>query len=151
MLRRCRSGTMRSAIAWSLGCAGLAADVISAEAAPPAVTVPTDANAFESGQAGGTFGFLDNLQRSSFLLGDMWGLRTALSQYGLSLGVLETSELLGNATGGIRRGADYDGLTQAVLQMDTQRAFGWYGGLFNVSGLQNHGRDVTADDLGALQ
>jgi porin len=89
----------RSAIAWGLGCAGLSADMVPAAAAPPAVTVPTDANAFEGGQAGGAFGFLDNLQRSSFLLGDMWGLRTALSQYDLSLGVLETSGLLGNLLG----------------------------------------------------
>jgi len=152
MPRRCPSAMTRPVVAWLLSAAGLVAAMVSAAAAPPAVTVPTDANAFEGGQAGGgAFGFLDNLQRSSFLLGDMWGLRTQLSQYGLSLGVLETSEVLGNPTGGMRKGADYDGLTQAVLQMDTQRAFGWYGGLFNISGLQNHDRDLTGDDLGALQ
>jgi carbohydrate-selective porin OprB len=72
------------------------------------------------------------------MLGDLWGLRPALAKYGIILGVLETDELLGNATGGTHRGADYDGLTQMVLQMDTQRAFGWYGGLFNVSALQIH-------------
>jgi porin len=142
----------RSVVAWLLRGAALVTASVPATAAPPAVTVPTDANAFESGQAGGgPFDFLDNLQRSSFLLGDMWGLRTQLSQYGLSLGVLETSELLGNPTGGIRKGAEYDGLTQAVLQMDTQRAFDWYGGLLNISGLQNHGRDLTGDNLGAIQ
>jgi porin len=142
----------RAAAAWLLGAACLLAQASPAAAAPPAVTVPTDANAFEGGQAGGgPFGFLDNLQRSNFLLGDMWGLRTQLSPYGLSLGVLETSELFGNPTGGIRKGAEYDGLTQAVLQMDTQRAFDWYGGLLNISGLQNHGRDFTGDNLGAIQ
>ena len=51
--------------------------------------------------------------------------------------------MLGNVTGGARRGADYDGLTQAILQMDTQRAFGWYGGLFNISALQIHGRNLS--------
>jgi porin len=38
-----------------------------------------------------------------------------------------------------------------VLQMDTQRAFGLYGGTFNVSGLQYHGRNLSADRLLTLQ
>jgi porin len=78
-------------------------------------------------------------------------LRTFLSRYGLSLGLSETSEVLGNVTGGTRQGFEYDGLTQMVLQLDTQRAFGWHGGSFNVSALQMHGRDLSADNLGTLQ
>ena len=81
----------------------------------------------------------------------MGGLRPLLSKYGISLAATETSEVLGNATGGSRRGADYDGLTQMVLQMDTQRAFGLHGGTFNVSGLQIHGRNLSEDNLGTLQ
>ena len=50
-----------------------------------------------------------------------------------------------------KRGSDYDGLTQMVLQLDTQRAFGWYGGMFNVSALQIHGRNLSADNLLTLQ
>ena len=46
-----------------------------------------------------------------------------LSKYGLSLEILETSEVLGNVTGGVNQGFDYDGLTQMLLQLDTQRAF----------------------------
>ena len=134
-----------------LGWLVLAVAASAARAAPPPVTVPTDTSALGEQAGEGGFGFLENLERSSFLLGDMWGLRTALSRYGLSLGLLETSEVLGNPTGGIRKGAEYDGLTQAVLQMDTQRAFGWYGGLLNASALQNHGRDLTGDNLDALQ
>jgi porin len=74
-----------------------------------------------------------------------------MSQYGLSLDVLETSEVLGNVTGGSKRGFEYDGLTQMILQMDTKRAFDWYGGTFNVSGLQIHGRNLSEDNLGTLQ
>ncbi len=81
----------------------------------------------------------------------MWGLRTDLSHYGISLGIEETSEVLGNVTGGSRRGFDYDGLTQAVLQLNTQRAFGWYGGTFNVSALQVHGRNLSSDNLQSLE
>lgn len=81
----------------------------------------------------------------------MWGLRTLLSQYGTSLALQETSEVLGNVTGGARQGFEYDGLTQMVLQLDTQRAFGWYGGTFDASALQIHGRNLSADNLLTLQ
>jgi len=101
--------------------------------------------------SGGPFGFLNGIGHSSNLLGDMWGLRTALAKIGMTLSVQEQSEVIGNVTGGTRRGFDYEGLTTASLQMDTQRAFGLYGGLFNVSGLQIHGRNLSTDDLQTLQ
>jgi porin len=99
----------------------------------------------------GPFGFLSNIQRSSQALGDMWGLRTALAKYGATLTIQEQSEVIGNATGGTGREVAYEGLTTATLQVDTQRAFGLYGGLFNVSGLQIHGQNLTADTLQSLQ
>lgn len=99
----------------------------------------------------GVFGFLDNWKRSANLLGNMWGLRSELGKAGLVLAVQETSEVFGNPAGGMRRGADYDGLTVAVLQMNTQRAFGWYGGTFQVSMEQVHGRNLSADNLNAYQ
>jgi porin len=119
-------------------------------AAPPPLSVPVSSTTGEDGSAG-YGGFLSNLQRSNYLLGDLFGLRSELSRFGVSLAIQETSEVLGNATGGVRRGADYDGLTQAILQLDTQRAFGWYGGLFNISALQLHGRNLSADNLNTLQ
>jgi porin len=119
-------------------------------AAPPPLSVPVSGTLNPDGTEGFS-GFLGSLQRSNFLLGDMFGLRSALSKYGIELAVQETSEVLGNAIGGVRRGADYDGLTQAILQLDTQRAFGLYGGLFNVSALQIHGRNLSADNLDSLQ
>ena len=118
-------------------------------APPPLVPISTDQNAADGNQ--GFTGFLGSLQKSNFLLGDLFGLRSALARYGISLAFQETSEVLGNATGGIRRGADYDGLTQMILQLDTQRAFGWYGGLLNISALQIHGRNLSTDNLLSLQ
>jgi porin len=119
-------------------------------AAPPPISVPiseTSAN----GQQGDFTSFLANLKRSNYMLGDMFGLRSWLSRYGISLAIQETSEVLGNATGGTRKGAQYDGLTQMVMQLDTNRGFGWYGGLFNISALQIHGQNLSADNLGTLQ
>ena len=81
----------------------------------------------------------------------MWGLRPFLSKYGTSLTILETSEVLGNVSGGAKQGFDYDGLTQGILQLDTQRAFHWYGGTFNVSALQIHGDNLSAKNLLTLQ
>ncbi len=125
-----------------------------ARAAPPIVQVPTD-ESLQPGAAGasstGPFGFLNGISRSNYMLGDMWGLRTWLSQYGISFALQETSEVLGNPTGGAKQGAAYDGLTQMVLQVDTKRAFGWYGGTFNVSALQIHGNNLSASNLLTLQ
>ena len=101
--------------------------------------------------ASGPFGFLTGISRSSNLLGDMWGLRTALSKYGMTLNVVESSEALGNVSGGARQGFAYEGLTTATLQLDTQRAFGLNGGLFNVSAEQIHGGNLSATNLMTLQ
>ena len=99
----------------------------------------------------GPLGFLTGISRSDTMLGDMWGLRTQLSKLGISFALQETSEVLGNVTGGARQGAAYDGLTQMAVQVDTSRAFGWYGGTFNVSALQIHGRNLSADNLLTIQ
>ena len=85
------------------------------------------------------------------MLGDMWGLRTALSKYGMTFNLTETSEVIGNVSGGVNQGFVYEGLTTATLQLDTQRAFGLNGGLFNVSALEIHGGNLSATNLYALQ
>ena len=123
----------------------------SARAAPPPLSTSASADIADQ-QAGQTNpGFLGNLQKTNFLLGDLFGLRGVLARYGISLAFQETSEVLGNAAGGVRQGAEFDGLTQMILQLDTQRAFGWHGGLFNVSALQIHGRNLSAENLLTLQ
>ena len=146
--RRRRARRRGSAIIGALATAATGRPVL---AAPPPLAVPASTSDASTGGPGGFSGFLGSLQRSNFLLGDMFGLRTALSRYGVSLAVQETSEVLGNPTGGTRQGAEYDGLTQAILQLNTQRAFGWHGGLFNVSALQIHGRNFSADNLSNIQ
>ncbi len=123
-------------------------------AAPPPMQVPTEEQ-LQPGEGapsgGGLADYLSSLYRTNYLLGNMAGLRPFLSEYGISFALQETSEVLGNATGGVRQGFEYDGLTQMLLQMDTQRAFGWYGGTFNASALQIHGRNLSADNLDTLQ
>jgi porin len=96
-------------------------------------------------------GFFEGIDHRSNLLGDMGGLREALAKRGITLSISETSELLGNATGGYQKGFEYDGLTIVDIQQDTQRAYRYYGGLFNVSALQLHGNNLSQSNLGSLQ
>jgi porin len=85
------------------------------------------------------------------LLGDLGGFRSALGDCGVSVDLTETSEVLGNLSGGFAQGLDYDGLATLVVQMDSQRAFGWRGGLLNLSALDVHGDNLSASNLGTLQ
>jgi len=94
---------------------------------------------------------LKGVKRRSSGLGDLCGFREWIGKYGGTLALNETSEALGNATGGDAQGVEYDGLTTGIFQIDTQRAFHWYGGTFNVSGLQIHGQNLSEDNLLTLQ
>jgi len=146
---RCSTGSASRRLA-TLGLIGLLG--VRASATPPAALPPEEPDLTSTSPPGSSSGGpFATLGRSGYLFGNMGGLRPFLSKYGVSFALTETSEILGNATGGSRRGADYDGLTQMVLQLDTQRAFGLHGGTFNVSGLQIHGRNLSADNLGTLQ
>ena len=107
-------------------------------------TVPTPGSA-------GPFGFLSSSWQNQTLLGDMGGLRPLLAKYGVTLTLLENVETFGNLTGGVRQGFEGNGLTTATLQVDTQKAFGLNGGLFNVSGLHIWGGDLSATNLLVLQ
>jgi porin len=96
-------------------------------------------------------GFFTGFWHRQNMLGDMGGLRTVLGHAGVTLGLVDTNEVVGNTTGGLKQGATYEGLTTLTLQLDTLKAFGWEGGLFNVSGLQIRGRDFSQYYLDNLQ
>jgi porin len=126
-----------------ISCLGLM--IISASSALAQTPTPAGASGTEA------FGSLTSLSTSSTLLGDMGGLRPSLTKYGVALTIEEQSEVLGNLSGGRRQGFEYDGQTTATLQVDTKAVFGLAGGLFNVSALQLHGRNLSVDNLLALQ
>jgi porin len=113
------------------------------QAPSPAQTSPTP--------GGGPLGFLNNIDRSAALFGDLWGARPMLARLGMTLSIADTEEVLGNVTGGTGLAWVPEGLTTATLQMDTQRAFGWYGGLLNASGLEIHGGNLSEKTLQTLQ
>ncbi len=86
----------------------------------------------------------------SSLLGDMWGLRSWMARGGVSLNATEVSEYLYNTQGGLQTGGAYDGLTTITLNVDSQKAIGLPGGLFNASLLQTHGRNLSQYEVGSL-
>lgn len=74
-----------------------------------------------------------------------------LDNHGISLGLSTTDEVFGNVTGGTKRGASADGITQFGIGIDTDKAFGWKGGTFNASALWIYGPNFSQGYLGTLQ
>jgi len=138
-----------------LGGTALAKDADNTAQSESGVSDQT-ASYHSAGNQPGTGGFsgpdsTKSLWDQDQLLGSMGGLRYWLLNYGVTVNLTETSEYLGNTSGGTKQGFDYDGLTTMTLQLDTKRAFNWYGGTFNVSALEMHGSNVSAHNLQSLQ
>ena len=81
------------------------------------------------------------------LFGDPGGVRSVLAKRGLTFGLEELAEVLGNATGGTRRGTAFEGLLAMSVGLDTQKAGLWPGGTFNASAYQIHGRGLGPANL----
>ena len=137
----CPEGKLAIAAALALSLAAPTAAQAQALGVPPAPATT------ETEEPGLNAGFWTR----STLLGDIGGIRTFLGNYGITIGLQETSEVLGNVTGGTHTGFAYDGLTLMNIGVDTQKAFGLEGGIFNVSALQIHGRNLSTDNLQSLQ
>lgn len=84
------------------------------------------------------------------LLGNAGGARDWLARQGVRVTLHDVEEVWGLASGGMHPGPTYDGMTAVALSVNTQEAFGWQGGLLNVSALQIRGRSFTGERLGSL-
>lgn len=84
----------------------------------------------------------------SNLLADMAGLRTSLGDYGVTLNIVESSEILSNPVGGARQDVIYEGVTQFGLTADAGKLLGLDDATFSVSGFQVHGRGLSLNALG---
>lgn len=87
----------------------------------------------------------------SNLLGDVGNVRVRLLDAGVTVNLVEQTDVHGNSSGGFKQGATYGGLTTLTVQLDTEKAGMWAGGLFNASALQIHGRNLSQYYLGTLQ
>ena len=84
----------------------------------------------------------DDPWQRKMLLGDLGGLRPWLDTYGVKLGITETSEVLGNPSGGLHQGAIYEGLTDLNLGVDFRPTLHIRGNFF-ARAYQIHGRGLT--------
>ncbi len=125
--------------------ASILASLLAMVGAPAQAQTSTDAARIDSGD------FFTGFWRRPTMLGDMGGLRNILGANGVTINLVEQSEVLGSSTGGLKQGATYDGLTTLTLMLDTRKAFGWDGGSFNLSALQIHGRNLSQYYLDNLQ
>lgn len=66
------------------------------------------------------------------------------------LQVTYTGEVMGNASGGVRRGARYLDNLDIVFEADMERLVGWNGAQIHVYGLYNNGRSIS-DLVGDMQ
>ncbi|WP_239988792.1 carbohydrate porin [Paramagnetospirillum kuznetsovii] len=83
------------------------------------------------------------------LTGNWGGLRDDLADNGLKFTATYTGETLGNVSGGLRRRAVAEGLLQLDIDADLEKAMGWKGGLMHLTAFHIHGRQLSANFLGA--
>jgi porin len=88
---------------------------------------------------------------SGELLGNIGGLRTVLGNHGITFGLNDSENLLGNLSGGVKTGATMQGVTTMSVDLDTGKAFGLPGGTMHASALQIHGSSLSAPYLDNLQ
>lgn len=72
-------------------------------------------------------------------------MRPVLDEYGVSVGLTESDELLANPTGGRRQGTIFEGLTEVSLGLDLDKMLGLAGGIINISAFQIHGRGLSTN------
>jgi porin len=92
----------------------------------------------------------DSIQGSLGHLGDPLGLRGTLAENGVTYSLTYIGEVLGNVSGGERRGAVYGGRLDGQLDVDLGRAAGWSGATFHTSFFQIHGPGLSSRYLGNL-
>ena len=114
---------------------------------PNQPAAPEARQAVPGGQTDQTEPFAGPLWQRGNLLGDPAGLRSALAARGITLGLQEQAEVLGNPSGGVHRGAVFEGLLTMGFGFDTEKAGLWPGGTFNASAYQVHGRGLSLNNL----
>ncbi len=78
------------------------------------------------------------------LTGSWGGTRTRLAEKGLEFETIYIGEVLANVQGGVRRGELYQGLLRSDVNLDIEKAGGWKGGAFHVSGLWIEGTEPNS-------
>lgn len=76
--------------------------------------------------------------------------REILADWGIQFNATYISEVFGNATGGMRRGAIYTGRLDLGTDIDLEKVIGWSGAKFHANMFQIHGQGLSRDYVGNL-
>lgn len=141
--------TVRAALVWTaIGVGAAYGQGTGGPNQPSQPAAPESRQATPGGETNQAEPYAGPLWERGTLLGDPTGTRTRLAAHGLSFGLNEQAEVIGNATGGTRRGAVFEGLLSMSVGLDTEKAGLWPGGIFNASAYQVHGRGLSLNNLG---
>ena len=81
------------------------------------------------------------------LSGDWGGLRSRLEERGVVFTLTQTSDVLGNVNGGVKRGIQYDGLFQPQIDMDLGKLMGLPGLSAHAAAYVVQGKGLTQTNL----
>ena len=84
-----------------------------------------------------------SIQSSLGPYGDPGGVRSFLSSKGITYSFTYIGEVLGNGSGGIKRGTIYEGRLAMQLDADLDKLLGWEGATFHTNAYQIHGRGLS--------
>jgi carbohydrate-selective porin OprB len=70
-------------------------------------------------------------------------VHSTTEQKGLTFNAEYTGEVFGNLSGGLKKGATYEGLLKLSLQLDLTKPVGWNGAIIYGSMLYPHGEGIT--------
>ena len=84
-----------------------------------------------------------SIQSSLGPYGDPGGIRSFLSSKGIEYSLTYIGEVLGNVSGGVKRGAIYEGRLDTQLDADLDKLLGWHGATFHTNFYQIHGTGLS--------
>ena len=92
--------------------------------------------------------FFDSWTRRETMTGDWNGLRDRLERIGVTAWASYTTDLLGNPSGGIRRGFQYAGGLEFGWSYDFEKQLGFQGLVFDISGDYRSGLNLSERNIG---
>ena len=93
---------------------------------------------------------LHSAAAEDFATGDWGGLRTELADHGVIFNFTYVADGFDVVSGGIRRGAFYNGLLDLGTDIDLEKLAGWHGAHFHVNGILPHGVNGSGKYVGDI-
>lgn len=87
-----------------------------------------------------------SIQSSLGTYGDPGGLRAYLDSKGIDYAFTYIGEVLGNTSGGVKRGATYEGRLDGTLDLDLDKLVGLKGAAIHAEAFQIHGRGLSGNN-----